>query len=344
MRSQGLDLSDSFIRLVVLERRGNSYRLPVRAEIPVPPDVIVDGELRQAEVVVNLLRQLYQAAGLKQRQPVVALPERHTFIKLIPLDVSETSRQTVGAALAEVAEQHVPYPLNETTYDWQVLPDRNSAGQVQVLLGVAPKDLVNRYLEVMGQAGITPRSLDIESLAMSRATFRPNQTTGSHVLLDLGRSRSTLTLLRGDIVQFSTTVRYAGLELNRYIAQSLSITDAEAERAKALFGLDPHRGRGVLRQVLAPQIDILAEKVRQLENFYADHFVDHQPISDVALIGSGAMMRGIELELADRLHQPVHQQPSWVYQELLQRDPATPAEIGLAYSTAIGLALEPLLS
>ncbi len=344
MRSQGLDISDSFIRLVILERRGHTYTLPVRAEIPVPGGAIVNGEIRQSSQVATALRELFSAAGIKSAQPIVGLPERHTFIKLIPLDVTDVSDEAIAKAIDNVAEQHVPYPLRETTYDWQRLPQRNSLGQVQVVLGAAPKEIVTSYLDVLQQAGITPRSLDIESLAMARATFRPGQAPGSHILLDLGRSRSTLTLVQDEIVQFSTTVRYAGKELNQYIADALNISDQQAERAKNLFGLDPKRGKGVLRKVLAPQVDALAEKIRELEDFYSEHFVDHQPIHDVALTGSGAMLRSIDTELGQRLSLPVHRQPAWVYEDLHHEDAQTPEEIGLSYSTAIGLALQPFLS
>lgn len=341
MRSQGLDISDSFIRLAVLERRHDQFRLPVRAEIPVPAGAVVDGELREPTQVTALLRQLFDAAGLRDRRPIVSLPERHTFIKLVPLDLNDASPAAVDKALQDVAEQHVPYPLEETTYDWQVLPKRNSLGQLQVLLGVAPKTLVDSYLQVLDQAGLDPLSLGIESIAMARATFRPRQTPGSHILLDLGRSRSTLTLVQDEVVQFSTTVRYAGKDLNHFIRDALGITDQQAEQAKSLFGLDPSRGKGVLRRVLLPQIDTLAKKVQELEDFYNEHYIDHQPIQHVALIGSGAMLRGIDQELGQRLSQPVQLQPTWVYEDLQRRDSSTPAEIGLAYATAIGLALEP---
>lgn len=344
MRAQGLDISDTFIRLVELDKRGDRFLLPIRAEIAVPPGAIVDGELHQPDVVVTLLKQLSVAAGLRHRAPVVSLPERHTFIKLLPLDLQDTSDESVDKALQAVAEQHVPYPLADTTYDWHVLPTRNSLGQLQVVLGVAPRSLVDIYLQVLGQAGISPISLGIESLAMARATFRPGETTGAHILLDLGRSRSTLTLIQDDVVQFSTTVRYAGKELNQFIRDALHISDEQAEKAKALFGLDPSRGKGVLRKVLLPQIDELSQKVQELEDFYTEHYVDHQPIKEVALTGSGAMLRGIEEELSQRLSQPVRQRPAWVYDDLRQRDSSTSPEIGLAYATAIGLALEPLLS
>lgn len=343
MRSQGLDISDSFIRFVVLDRHGQHYRLPVRAEIPVPSGAVVDGELRQPDVVVNLLRQLFAAAGIKHPRPIVSLPERHTFIKLIPLDVTNTQPATITTAIQTVAEQHIPYPLIETSYDWQALPQRNSLGQLQVVVGVAPMTLISSYIDVLNQAGVEPVSLGIESLAMTLATFRPEHSPGTHILLDLGRSRSTLTLVQNEVVQFSTTVRYAGKELNHFIRDALNITDEQAERAKNLFGLDPRRGKGVLRQVLAPQIDALAAKVKELEDFYGEHFVDHQPIEDVLLTGSGAMLLGIDRELAERLSQPVHRQPTWVLDDLRRDNPNIPEDTGLAYSTAIGLALQPFV-
>lgn len=339
MRVFGLDISDSFIRLAEVDRRGPRLTLPVRGEIPVPAGLIVDGEIMNQEDVSGLLRQLVRAAGLRTKQVVAAIPERHSFIKLISL-AAEVDDHELDAAVKNEAVQHLPYALEEVYFDWHRLPTANSLGQRQVVIGAAPRPIVDSYVRTLAAADLQPISLEIEALAIARAIVRPADTAGASILLDLGRSRSTLILLQNGVVQFTATIRYAGRELNTYIAEELHITESQAERAKSLFGVDPHRGKGLLHRVLRPHLDTLADKIREIESFYAEHFVDHQPIRRVILTGSGAMMRGITDELAQRLEQPVARQPSWVYQDILLNDPAMNAELAYTYTTAFGLALE----
>lgn len=337
MQPFGLDLSDAMIRLVVLERKRKQWRMPVRAEIPVPEGVIVDGLIKNPGATVDLLKELMSAAGLKQRQAIVALPERHTFIKQFPLPADHPGSQE--EAVHTEASQHLPYSWEEIYFDWQSLGKPDTLGQERIIFAAAPTSIVDSYLSVLDQAGIQTASLEIESIAVAQACFRENET-GTHLLLDLGRTRSTTILLQDGVVIFSATIRYAGKEMNRYIADRLHVTPAQAERAKLIFGLDPHRGKGILGRVLAPHLDVLVDKINDVLSFYQEHIVDHPPIKTINITGSGALLRGIDQALSDRLDRPVIRRPSWVYDSLHVKDRQPFAELPYTYATAFGLALE----
>lgn len=328
------------IRLVVLEKRRKQWRMPIRAEIPVPEGVIVDGTIKNPGATVELLKELMAAAGLKQRQAIVALPERHTFIKQFPLPADHVG--STDEAVHTEASQHLPYTWEEIYYDWQILGQPDTLGQDRIVFAAAPKVLVDSYLSVLDQAGIQTTRLEIESVAVAQACFRAAET-GTHLLLDLGRTRSTVILLQDGAVIFSATVRYAGKELNRYIADRLRITLSQAERAKTIFGLDPKRGKGVLAKVLAPHLGVLVDKINDVLNFYQEHIVDHPPISTIGISGSGALLRGIDQALSKRLGRPVTRRPSWVYDQLHINDRQPFAELPYTYATAFGLALENVL-
>lgn len=333
----GLDISDAMIRLVVLERKRREWRMPIRAEIPVPEGIIVDGEIKNPGATVDLLRQLLSATGPKLRQAIVALPERHTFIKEFSLVSNDITN--LEQAVHDEASQHLPYAWDEVYHDWQHLEGTNALGQHRVLLGAAPKTLVDGYLTVLDQAGIETVRMEVESVAVARATIRPEEK-GTHLVLDLGRTRSTIILLHEGIVIFSATIRYAGRELNRFIADSLKITMNQAERAKSIFGLDPRRGKGILKKVLSPQLDILVSKIHEVLDYYQEHIVDHPPLSSIAITGSGALLRGIDQALAASLDRPVTLRPAWIYEQLHVHDRQPFAELPYTYATAFGLALE----
>lgn len=337
MNAFGLDISDAWIRLALLERRRQHLQLPIRGEIPVPSGLIVDGEIQNPQQVSKLLRDLVKAAGIKNRQAFVSLPERHTFIKLITLPPDHAS--SIEKAIRDEAVHHLPYAWDEVYFDWSILPKGPDQHAVNVLIGAAPKSLVDTYLTVLESSDIEPVGLEIESLAIARASFRPQSTQGATILLDLGRTRSTLILLQNGNALFSATVRYAGKELNRYIADELKITEEQAERAKQIFGLDEHRGKGLLRKVLSPQLDELVRKVHEVESYYEEHIMDHEPIHQIALTGSGSLMRNIDQELSQRLERPVVLQSSWVADDLRRHDDQIDPSIGLTYTTAFGLSL-----
>lgn len=333
----GLDLSDAMIRLVVLDRRRGVWRMPIRAEIPVPEGLIVDGEIKNPGATVELLHQLLQAAGQKLRQAIVALPERHTFLKQLTVPANQANSLTT--AIHDEAGLHIPYAWDDVYHDWILLDRGDNPDHHDILFGAAPKSLVDGYLSVLDQAGIQTVKLEIESLAIARACYPPG-LTGAQLLLDLGRTRSTVILVHDGAVLFSATIRYAGQELNRFIADTLRITPAQAERAKTIFGLDPARGKGVLRKVLLGQLVVLVEKISEVIEYYREHIPNHPPIDVISITGSGATLRGIDQELGALLKQRVELRPAWVFEQLHLPDRQTLPELPFTYATALGLALE----
>ncbi|MBI5467313.1 MAG: pilus assembly protein PilM [Candidatus Kerfeldbacteria bacterium] len=339
MASFGLDISDSVLRLAVVEKTRHGWRLPVRAEVELPAGAITDGDIIQPDVVVEATQNLYRAAGVKHFRVAISIPERHTFVKLIAPtnDSGGTTDERIAAAIV----QDLPYSIEEVYWDWHDLQKKNSLNQDLYLVGAAPKSTVDSYLKVMKLAGLEVERLEIESLAIARALFGLASPADTRIILDLGRTRSTLILVEHGVVQFTSTVRYAGRELNRFIADELHISEAQAEKAKALFGLDPRKGKGLLRRVLAPHLDVIAETVKKFEQYYTEHFVDHSPVTAVHVTGSGALLLGIREELQRALNHEVVVEPAWVYQQFHQLDDTLPADIGYTFTTAFGLALDP---
>lgn len=333
-----IDISDTIIRLVALERRRRSWKLKVRAEVPVPPGLINDGDIKRPDELSQLLKSIVDASDIHTQEMSITIPERHTFVKLI--SVPNNGVKDMRQAIASEITQHIPYELAEVYWDWYQVEHANSLGQPQVLIGAAPRRTVDEYLHLFDTAGLRLINAEIESIVIARAVLGPQPPDDARIILDLGRTRSTLILVDHGVVQFSSTIRYAGRELNRFIADELQISLEQAERAKTLFGLDPKRGKGLLRQVLSPHIDAIADGVAEVENFFQEHFVDHRPVSIIQLTGSGAMLRGIDTELQARLEQQVVISPSWIYQQLLKTDPTLPPELGYTHTTVFGLALQ----
>lgn len=337
MTQVAIDISDTIIRLVALERHRRSWKLKVRAEISVPAGLINDGDIKHPDEVSQLLKSLVAAAEIRTREMSITIPEHHTFVKL--MSVPADSGKDLAPAIAAELTQHIPYDLAEVYWDWYRVAQPNSLGQPQVLIGAAPRRIVDEYLKLGTLAGLDVTNAEIESIVIARSVLGPQPPDDARIILDLGRTRSTLILVDRGIVQFSSTIRYAGRELNQFIADELHISLEQAERAKTLFGLDPKRGKGLLRQALAPHIDAIADGVANVEEFFQAHFVDHRPISIIQLTGSGALLRNIDVELQTRLDQQVIISPSWIYQQLVKNNPDLPIELGYTYSTVFGLAL-----
>ena len=75
------------------------------------------------------------------------------------------------------AQETLPIPLEEAVLDWQLLSETTDeeTGQTvrRVLLVVAYRELVDRYVLACKKAGITVAGIDLEAFAMLRALAEP---------------------------------------------------------------------------------------------------------------------------------------------------------------------------
>ena len=68
------------------------------------------------------------------------------------------------------AEQYIPFPLDEVSLDFEVLPDRlANPNRVNVLLVATRTENVDTRVEVLELAGLVAKVADVESYAMERA-------------------------------------------------------------------------------------------------------------------------------------------------------------------------------
>ncbi|WP_249026027.1 pilus assembly protein PilM, partial [Mycobacterium paraseoulense] len=68
------------------------------------------------------------------------------------------------------AEQYIPFPLDEVSLDFEVLPDRlPNPNRVNVLLVATRTENVETRVEVLELVDLTPKLADVESYAVERA-------------------------------------------------------------------------------------------------------------------------------------------------------------------------------
>ena len=339
----GLDISDRSLKAVQLKRTFNG-RLGLRGmgQLELPAGIFADGELKNTEGFTEALHRLLSRAQVGKFTTtylVASLPEPKTFIKLI--DVPPMSPAEIPQAIRWEAEHHIPIPIEETYWDWQQVGLPLGNARLPILLGVAPKTIVDSYTAALSSAGLIPTAFEIEATAITRCLFPLKETNVNQatIIIDIGATRTGLTLFDQKTIQFTVSLPISGRKITETIAASLSLSDAEAEQAKILCGLDPKKCRGAMATILKQVMDNLLQHIREAIVFYQEHFPGGQPVHQIMLCGGGSNFKGIDQYLTENLKLPVQLGNPWLNLEPA-RAPLKPAEL-LSYTTAIGLALRP---
>lgn len=334
----GIDISDQVLRMVQLTPFRKGFRVRSLSARPVIEGHIVEGEIRNPNAIRDLLRDLIRRSALKHpntRAAIICLPERKTFTKII--DVPTSDKNNFQQSLRSTLSEHIPLNLDEAYIDWQIVNPKKEKGQkIRVIVSVAPQLLVESYLEVLREAGIIPVVLEPESAALSRVAVMDSTVKGSHLIIDLGATRTGITITEGDFVAYSSTLPLSGSSLTSVLKSKLGLTQEEAEQAKRICGLDPRKGKGVVKETLEPELKPLLQRTMEIIGYYEEHVSKENHVSDITLVGGGASFIGLPNFIYSTIPLPVR---VGTWPSIINVPTDKLRDIGASYLTAAGLAL-----
>ncbi|RJO59312.1 type IV pilus assembly protein PilM [Candidatus Parcubacteria bacterium] len=334
----GIDVSDQVIRMAQLLPKNKKFKLHSISARPVAEGAIVDGEIRDSKIVVEVLKDLVKKPSLKHpstKAAILCLPERKTFTKII--EVPRSNELNFEMNLREGLAEHIPLNLDEAYIDWQLIDPPDSQGKtIRVLVSVAPQLLIESYLTMSKAAGLTPIILETESAAISRFALSGRSKAGSHMIVDLGATRTGIVITESDFVAYSSTLNLSGNELTSLLQLKLNLNVAEAEQAKKICGLDPRRGKGVVKQILEPELKPLVQKIMEIISFYEEHSPKELSVQDITLVGGGAKLSHLTDLIQSIIDLPVSL-GTWPANVILPDKKLQ--DLGPSFATSIGLAL-----
>jgi len=299
----GIDISDLGLKLVQLKKAGDKIKIQAINKASLSPGIFEKGEIINKEKAIKALSEIIEKpkyGKITSREVVACLPETKTFIKLI--DVFKATDDFAKAVESEI-EKHVPIPLTDIYYDWQViedLPDKQ-----RILIGAAPKIIVNQYTELLDKAGLTISALEIEPVSICRCLLAEenNKFKGernkNYAIIDVGAKRSSITFYSKNTILFSFSLPISGEEITKKIADSLQIDEEQAEKAKIICGLDENKAQGIIKNILIGTIKDLAGKINETIMFFNFHFQDRGKLDEIILTGGWANIKNLNIIIND---------------------------------------------
>jgi type IV pilus assembly protein PilM len=219
------------------------------------------------------------------------------------------SRDELEEQIRWEAEQYIPFDVNEVNLDFQILDPDGSDGQMDVLLVAAKKDLIDDYVQVITEAGLTPATIDVAAFAVENA-FEANYDVGSDdvvALVNIGAQVVNINIMQGGTPTFTRDITTAGNQYTEEIQKALSISFEEAERIK-LGGRRAEESQEVVPQEVEQAMQSVTETVigeisRSLDFFAAT--TAESRIEKVVLSGGGANVSGFRAAFAEHINLPV---------------------------------------
>jgi type IV pilus assembly protein PilM len=302
----GLDITTSSIKLIELSQAGKAYRVECFAAEPSPPNSINEKSIVDADAVGEAIRRAVKRSGTKARDAAIAISGDAAITKVIQMPKSLGENELEGQVEIQ-ADQYIPFPMEEVSYDYEVVGESEQDPDLMDVLLVATRtENVDQRRVAVEAAGLSTRVVDVEAFALENACKlmdhqMPNNGLDHLVaVVDFGASSTTFSVLQDLRVTYTRDFAFGGQQLTEEIMRTYGLSLEDAGRAKKEGGLPSNYGP----EVLDPFIDDMTQQVsRSLQFFLASGGGREQP-DQILVCGGCANIPGVADMISSKVGVP----------------------------------------
>jgi type IV pilus assembly protein PilM len=300
----GLDIGSSSVKAVEIQNKGRDkgFEMKSLGIAPLPPEAIVQGAFLNSSAIVDAIKEAVDSGRIRGKEVAAAIAGHSVIVKKVSLP--SMTREELEEQIQWEAEQYIPFDVNEVNLDFQILDTSEGEGQMDVLLVAAKKDLIDDYVQVIIEAGLTPGVIDVAAFAVENALESNYELAPDDVvaLVNVGAQVVNINVVHNGVPAFTRDITTGGNHYTEEIQKALSISFEEAERIK-LGGSASEDSQDVIPQEVEQAIrgvndTVIGEIARSLDFFSAT--ATESRIGKVMLSGGGSKISGFAATFHDR--------------------------------------------
>ena len=340
-RAAGVDISDASVKWLLLSPEGVSERVQAYGEERLSGGSVLNGAVQDVPALAAVLSKVKEKLGGVTRAHA-SLPEEAAYVFSMQVPLQSTREQILNMIEFELPDR-VPLPAGTAVYDFDRISENE--GLLEIGVVVFAREFTEKYVEAFTMAGIELLSLELEARSIARAVAADTFGDSATMLVDFGRARSGIAILKRGIPIFSSTVAIGGEAMAESVMQKLSLSREEAQSFiddEGLLADGESKAPGV--EVLVGGASAFADEVSRHYHYWDTRRNDKgermSPVGRVLLIGGSANMRGLPEYIAAHLKAPTEIPDVW--KRIAEFDayiPPIDRKTSLQYATAVGLAL-----
>ncbi|WP_019672567.1 pilus assembly protein PilM [Psychrobacter lutiphocae] len=301
----GISISNTAVSMVALSQQHSHYQLTHYGITELSGAEMVDNEIIDVEQMGYIVAELMQRLHLQPTQAATAIAQALTLTKHLTMP-AWLSEAEIEAQIYIDAEQYIPYPIAEASFDFEVLrfvatahdqniqynqnkansgntnsnhtniangnsrANGNGSEAVTVLLVASLSHHIEQLIDTFRFADIKPQFIEADNHAIERAwqliCQQPSSYPAVVALIDIGHSRTRVYVAHQGIFVYQNEQLFGGSQLTESLQTNYLLNTGQAQQVKTNW---PEKVQDV-------NIDNLdKEYVAQHLMPFADSLVDH---------------------------------------------------------------------
>lgn len=159
----GLQITDSYVRYVLLKRGESVYALSVQ----LPPGVVSEGKVEDKETLIQYLSKLNEAVNKKtddkESRVVVSLPSSIVYTQ--NFDIPNVGRDRLSETAELNLKMNSPIPADSAYMSWELIAE--TMDRYDILGAFTKREHLDKFRTAMLEAGFHPLIFESPSLSLS---------------------------------------------------------------------------------------------------------------------------------------------------------------------------------
>jgi len=309
----GLDIGCHSIKLVEIDYVKSGMALKSLGIAGLPPDAIVEGGIKEIEVVTSAIKNLFKNLKVKNKNVATSISGYSVIVKKISLEKKEESE--LEAVIYDEAEQYIPFDIKEVNLDFDTLRIANGAEEEEegekaaadgtdVMLVAAKKDVVDDYVRLLQAAQLNPMVMDVDSFALQNALeLGMGEQKECCAIVNIGAEEIGINAVKNGISLFTRDSSYGGSEITREIMSEFNVPFEEAEKIK-LSGTKVEKEKKSLEEIVTSVVSGWVQEIKRALDFVSNTYPD-ESIEKIYVCGGSCRISGFQKYLEQETAIPV---------------------------------------
>jgi type IV pilus assembly protein PilM len=311
----GLDIGSRAVKLVEIDHSKRGRILKNFGIIGLPRDAIVEGTIKEMEIVSSAIKTLCRNLKVKNSDVATSISGYSVIVKKIV--ITDRDESELEKTIHSEAEQYIPFDINDVNLDYDILAVGDQTGQekegekgkphqMEVMLVAAKKEIVEDYVTLLQLSGLNPAVVDVDAFALQNAfEVSASEPEGCYALVNIGAEELGINAIKNGASIFSRDSSYGGNQITDAIMSEFDVDFEEAEKIK-LGGKKPENSKAALEEIFTSVLSEWAQEIKRALDFLATTYPEEN-IEKILLSGGSSRVPGFSKYLEMETSLPVEE-------------------------------------
>jgi Tfp pilus assembly PilM family ATPase len=200
----GLSISQTSIRIAKMTRHTSGKIPNITDEIRIEESCTFFNkpeEYTECPVLKNALIQIKNKHKIKFVQ--LAIPEEYTYVFTVSFPDSDVN--LIPDFIKNNIDQHIPLSNEEVFFDYKILKNKSTRGNIPVVVTAIPKIIIEKYTQIISSAGMLVVACEPETHAIARAVIDFGDSN-PYIIINIEEQATNISIVEDNYVQYTQTL------------------------------------------------------------------------------------------------------------------------------------------